>query len=516
MKSVAKAFHPTDLFFIALAGGLVLLYVLTAGWGFPLDDSWIHQTYGRNLAQNGEWAFILGTPSAASTAPLYTVLLAVGYTLGIPYMLWTHLLGAAALALAGMFAARMAQRLLPEISHARLAAGTTIVGTWHLVWAASSGMETALFSMFTLLLPLLLWREADARSSAVQHVLLRGGVFGIVVALATLTRPEGVLLGGILGLALLIVRPQGTFAHNILWGVGAGVGFLICMSPYLLLNLHITSGLLPNTSAAKQAQYAILVELLPYPQRFANLLLAILIGGQLMLLPGLLVFVGYLLRPATYRHNRWLFLVPVLWAAALIALYAARLPMSSQHGRYVIPALPSIILFGTLGTLLLLRTTKGQMIPRVLSRVVAVTAALLFAYFGMIAGAQTLARDVRIINEEMVTAAYWIRDNLDPDQLLAIHDIGAVGYFAPRPIFDLAGLVTPEVIPIINVEEPLWALMRERGAVYLMAFPDQVPGDDVQDERLCPIYTTGGSASPLAGGANMTIYALTWSGTCPP
>ncbi len=39
--------------------------------GLPLDDSWIHQTYSRNLAERGEWAFIPGSPSAGSTAPLW-------------------------------------------------------------------------------------------------------------------------------------------------------------------------------------------------------------------------------------------------------------------------------------------------------------------------------------------------------------------------------------------------------------------------------------------------------------
>lgn len=515
MKSVANVFRRYDLVLLALAGGLVLLYVLTAGWGFPLDDSWIHQTYGRNLAQYGEWAFIPGIPSAASTAPLYTLLLAAGYFLGVDYLLWTHLLGALALAAAGILGARMAEKLLPETRFIGIITGAAIIGTWHLIWAAASGMETMLFSTFTLTLLYAAWREIGVGAETNFVVGRRGVIFGVLAALATLTRPEGIMLAGLVGIAMLLARPQGSWTRVAVWSIGAAGGFLICIAPYLLINLQITGGLLPNTAGAKQAQFAPLIALKSYPQRFSDLLIAVIVGGQVVLLPGVLLFT--LLKLRDWRKDRRvvLYLVAPLWSVALIALYAARLPMYSQHGRYVIPALPALIVFGVVGTIWLLLTGQQIMILRVVSRVLTITAALLFAYFGLITGPQTLQRDVQIINEEMVASAYWIRDNLDPAQLLAIHDIGAVGYFASRPIFDLAGLVNPEVIPIINDEEPLWEMMRERGAVYLMAFPDQVPGDDVRDQRLCPIYTTGGTASPNAGGANMTVYALAWDGVCP-
>ncbi|MEZ6074072.1 MAG: hypothetical protein R3C10_28290, partial [Pirellulales bacterium] len=62
-----------------LAIGSVVGYTIIAASldavGFPLDDSWIHQTYARNLADFGEWSFVPGTPSAGSTAPLYSTLL---------------------------------------------------------------------------------------------------------------------------------------------------------------------------------------------------------------------------------------------------------------------------------------------------------------------------------------------------------------------------------------------------------------------------------------------------------
>src|SRR5207248_6265420 len=119
------------LIIIIAAGVGVLVYALSArfmagSFGFPLDDSWIHQTYGRNLAQTGQWAYVPGVPSAGSTSPFYTVLLALGYFLHVPYFAWTYTLGAAALALAGLIAARLADRVFPASPGAGLWTGLAI------------------------------------------------------------------------------------------------------------------------------------------------------------------------------------------------------------------------------------------------------------------------------------------------------------------------------------------------------------------------------------------------------
>ena len=79
---------------VVLSLGLYLvLPTLSRQMGFPLDDAWIHQTYARNLWQTGRWEYVPGVVSAGSTAPLWTILLAVGYALRLPYLLWAYLLG---------------------------------------------------------------------------------------------------------------------------------------------------------------------------------------------------------------------------------------------------------------------------------------------------------------------------------------------------------------------------------------------------------------------------------------
>ncbi|NWG16357.1 MAG: hypothetical protein HXY41_06950 [Chloroflexi bacterium] len=499
--------RPTAVLLLIAALLLVALYAAVADGGFPLDDSWIHQVYGRNLAQTGLWAFVPGAPSAASTAPLYTVLLAAGYTLGMPFKLWTHGLGALALAAAGLTGARLAARLMPEQQYIGLAAGLALVGTWHLVWAAASGMETMLFSLWTLALMTLGW---DAPEGGWR----RGALFGVCAALAALTRPEGVLLAGLVGAAVLAARLPAGRRRWLPWLLGAGAGFVVCIAPYLILNLQLTGGLLPNTAAAKQAEYAPIIALLPYPRRLWEMFRPIFAGGQILLLPGLVYFIVMTARRLRADREKLLFLLPVGWALALVALYAARLPAPYQHGRYVIPALPSLVLVGVVGTAWMLRESRRTLAGRVVSRALAAAGALAFGYFAL-AGAGIYSHDVDIIDEEMVTAAQWIQTHLPPEDRLAVHDIGAVGYFAPRPILDLAGLVNPEIIPFIRDAAALWDWMQANDARYLMAFPDQIPGQNPDDPRLCRVFVTGGKASPAAGGANMAVYALAWDGICP-
>jgi hypothetical protein len=501
--------------FLLLAILLTGLFVARAGGGFPLDDSWIHQSYGRNLGLSGEWSLIPGQPSAASTAPLYTVLLAVGYAIRIPYAVWTHVLGVLALWGIGVAGANLADRIAPNLRYSGLLAGFLLVTTWQLVWAAASGMETALFAMWVTLLPLLAWRETDEdRSRDARLTLLRGFVFGAVAALAVLTRPEGIVMASLCGLALLIVRPAGSGLF-VIWVVGAAVGFGLFITPYLWLNLTLAGGLLPNTSAAKQVQHEPLLAL-PFYTRLWEMFLPLFIGGQVFLIPGIL---AYLVGTGRDPNTRpWLRQVLPLWLLGLVALYAARLPASYQHGRYVMPALPALVIIGSIGLRHLVKMGRTQLIGRVLTQTALMAAIVSFVVMAVGVGPGVYARDVAVINEEMVASARWIDENISPDEFLAIHDIGAVAYFTPRPILDIAGLVSPEAIPFINEPDGLWDLMQERGAVYLMAFPDQIPGDDpevsVLDPRLCVVFTTNGPTAIALEAKNMSVYQLAWDGDC--
>lgn len=512
MRSLLNHRLAPDALIILCAALVTALYVTAGGGGFALDDAWIHQTYGRNLGLTGLWAFVPGTPSAASTSPLYTILLAAGYALGIPFELWTHGLGVAALAGTGLLARRLANYAVPGARGVGLAAGLACVFSWHLIWAAASGMETALFSMWTLMLICLAWREIDAQR---PRPLLRAVIFGMAAALATLTRPEGVLLAGLCGVALILARPNRSLRTMLSWLLLAGGMWLLFMLPYFALNVQLAGGLLPSTNAAKQAEFSTLFEL-PYLWRFGNVISGLITGAFLLFLPGVVTFSAVQVRALRRNRAAWLFLLLPAWALALPALYAAWLPADYQHGRYVIPALPALWVAGVVGTVTLLRKARASSVWRPITRVLALSAVLVTLLFALTLGLLAYQRDVTIINEEMVDPAHWIAANIPIDVPIATHDIGAVGYFAPRPLLDIAGLISPEIIPVLRDGPALWQFMEARDIAYLMAFPDQVPNSDPGDPRLCPIYQSAGTTVLELQAHKMIVYALAYDGSCPP
>lgn len=492
MKSASTASHNLlsrdDLLVLgaaAIISGAIYLVAsaLTFRVGFPLDDSWIHQTYARNLALHGEWSFRLGIPSAGSTSPLWSGLLVPGFWLGFAPLGWAYLLGI--LSLFGLAAAsEFGVRRISESYRPRLPwVGLFMAFEWHLAWAAMSGMETLLYAL--LVTAVLLSLLAPTR-----NYLQLGWLIGLGVWI----RPDGLtLLGPVILTALLEGRDMKTRFHLL---ERCLIGFFALFLPYLLFNLWIGGRPLPNTFYAKQAEYGNW-QASPVYEKLGQLSLQLLIGPSVILAVGAGAWVF-----ARLRRAEWLQLVPVIWFAGYVWLYTARLPLY-QHGRYIMPAMPIFFLFGWLGFLELSRSPalgRWQWFARTLTRTSLLVVTLLF----VILGARSYGQDVAVIESEMVDTARWAARNLPSGTLVAAHDIGALGYFDDHPLIDLAGLISPEAVPFMNNDGQLAAFLEDRNADYLIAFPEFYPQLTLGKKM---VFQTKGEFSPRFGYANMVIYA---------
>lgn len=480
----------------------VLFYFLFSaagqGPGLPLDDGWIHQTYARNLAQSGRLAFAPGAVSAGSTSPLWTLLLAPGHLLPLPDLWWPYLLGVLSL-LALLWAAMRVWRIVwPTHAMRDWVVGGALALSWPLLWAAGSGMETLFFIALGFVL---LARFLDGEAG--------GGTLGLLAGLLILARPEGVILTALIVAALLLQRK---WRQTALFGVAA----LVPLAPYFLFNLTVSGVLWPNTFYAKQTEYAVLLAE-PLPLRFVRLLFFSLggpesgwrgvSGAHLVLAPGLAVAGWRALRADWVQRRLWRTL-PLWWAGGHVLAYAMRLPVTYQHGRYLWAALPVWIMFGLAGwgTILQELRRRGRM-GRMLGQVAALSFVVLLVLF-LLFGAAAYAEDVAFVENEMVDVALWLRDNTPPDALVAAHDIGALGYFARRPILDLAGLVSPQVIPMLQDEDALAHYVRETGAEYLVTAPGWPYQSLTAAADVELLYDTGYAWTRERGLNNMAVYAL--------
>jgi hypothetical protein len=351
---------------------------------------------------------------------------------------------------------------------------------WHLVWASVSGMETILFALIV---------------TSVLSMLAVGNrnfvLLGLLIGLSVWLRPDGVTL---LGPVILIAILDGTswrYRSNSILRVIIGFGFLFAL--YLLFNLLIAGTPLPNTFYAKQAEYAGLQEVSIF-KRYLGIFLLSLTGVGIVLLPGAIS-----LSVGAIKKRSWGILAGMIWFFGYLGLYAWRLPVIYQHGRYVIPAMPILFLWG------MVSLVGFQSVPRwrwLLGMVWKFSLVLIAAIFWLL-GAQAYAKDVAFIESEMVIAARWVNQNTPTNALIAAHDIGALGYFAGRPMIDLAGLISPEVVPFIRDEEQLAGYLDRRKADYLVTFPDWYPGIT---SNLEPVFVTKGHFAPVMGGTNMAVY----------
>jgi hypothetical protein len=462
--------------FLLISGGVYRI-------GFPLDDAWIHQTYARNIVELGEWSYVPGESSGGSTSPLWTAILALGNLIGIDSKVWAYIIGIIALCLLAIVGFLWLQERRAKQARWNWLIIVVLILEWHLTWAAVSGMETLAISLLFLFVFLQLEKNAN-------EIFI-----GLLVGLGLWLRPGALTL--LLPIAIYgFERHKREFNQWIRGMVLAAFGFVLIAVPYLLLNSVVAGSFWPNTFFAKQAEYAVLRDT-SLVVRFLEQFAQPLIGIGIVLTPGILIALWWKREGASLSR-----FAPMIWVIAYLGSFALRLPVTYQHGRYAMPTIPIFMVMGVEGLLRWTDFNSAEFIRRFISRTWLVLSISILIAFWVI-GANAYAEDVAIIETEMVEPAKWIAENTSQDALIAAHDIGALGFFGHREILDLAGLISPEVIPFIRDESQLANYIEDQGAKYLMTFPDWYPELSSIGES---VYRSQSQFSPGAGGENMEIY----------
>jgi hypothetical protein len=440
---------------LALIGGLGLLAAAMIDTvNLTIDDVFISFRYAENAARGLGWVFNPGERVEGFSNLLWTMLLTAlaraGYTQhASPYALLVpaKLIGAACgLATWTALAVWSVRRREPgRREHVLLVLAPLVLGAGYSfgMWSIS-GMETPLCALFVTAAVLVqmgaLRRIDDGASPSPARFVVAGLLFG----LASLTRPEPVLVWALTTAALAIASPPSVRRALLLGAIPT----LVLYGASTVWRLHTYGAWIPNSVVAKTGG-GWHSSVLGVKYAAAGLLDAV---GALAL-----AFLGL---PALVRGRReWMFL------ALFVAAYALFVALSGGDWmpgyRLLAPFAPALILLAVASLAALAARGALPMPAAGVAVLVGVLAVLSFA------STRNLIRSQRafpsgfghvtwLSSPLRVEVAEALRETLPEGSAVALAECGVIPYYAPDlRVVDVLGLMDPAFarMPAMTAEE---------------------------------------------------------------
>ncbi|TDC99335.1 hypothetical protein E1181_29665 [Saccharopolyspora terrae] len=497
---------------LALLAGLsfVLVNVHYNGGHYipPLDDTYIHLQYGKQIGQGEFLRYNDGDPiSTGASSLLYVVVLGALHFLGMDgglLMPAAVLSGVVCHALTAGGVLLLGRRVAGPI--AGVWAGVLVALSGPLLWGASSGMEVSITSLLLVATLLMLVREAPS------------GVFRftpVLVALAALCRLEALVFLLLVPPLMMVLsarrgRNLATRIASVAW---CALPFAV-IAAQLLFYLVTTGHSSPNGSQAKSHMSMPNLSLGELAGKTADNFSAFMeilagLNRQDFAFPGALLLaalgVAVLVRDGgTRRWVGWTIGIGTLLALGAISTMGTAL---WQQVRYLQPFLPLFVLAAVIGLVEVgKRLRLGDKAPVALLAV-----AGLFTALSVPTWVHNAVQDSGGIRERVVALAAWTKGNLPEGARLGVHDVGAAAYLGGHPTVDLVGLTTnglakPALHGMGALYEELRAMSPDDRPDYIAIY-DRMP-NGVQLEHLADAGVLG---APVLSLPVMTVYKADWS-----
>lgn len=503
-----------DVALVVLAAASAAAYFARAAHqvtfpGFPLDDSWIHLQFARNIASGSGFSFNPGVPVAGSTAPLWTLVLAAPAWARLDPIVSAKLIGLALTIVTALLGSALTERLTGS-RPAGLFTALALALSPRMAWGSLSGMEVGLYA-------------ALAAGAVVAYLAaLESGApwWGLLAGLAGTARPEVFVLFPVLAGDWLVRAWRGGLPVRGPARVLAPlVAFAIPAVGFVWLNMSISGHPLPETFYAKTYGMGTVLSLMEgrwhgalvdawwYPPQFLYQLLGWFETEfpdlALTALVGAAALLGLTRRPDVPR-GAWLLPALIVAAPLVKALVAPEPPLLVHEGRYVFHLLVLFVAMSVTGAVELGRWVRPRWLVWLF-----LAAALVRLGGALYWAAPDYAARVKNINDLEVSTARWIARVTSPDARIATNDIGAIGYLSGRFIIDTEGLVTPEAIEPKRMRRFVPFLSRERPDL-LIIFPGWYPEIVARRDVFHEVFRIH-ARQVAAGGPDLVVFRMPWT-----
>jgi len=488
-------------------------YEKLAGAYFVIDDAWIHLQFAKNLAEGYGFSFNPGEPIAASTAPLWTVILAVSYKVTGELVLSAYFFGVVFFAATCFLVYRLVLLITDNFLLAAASATVSSLCPW-LTWSALSGMEIPLSAALILTTILLHLKYQDDSN-------WKGYLGSVAAGLTTLARPETYTLF----LAIVIHRGARGFLSArgrnrralFVWLPMAGLVFTLIVLPYGLFSLTTVGSFFPNTYLAKVGDLGLIGAINSGSAQaiklalFANprLYLGDFVEALAMISPVLAVALPFgilgLLRKDLYFLPLFLILFPLV-----VGMVIPADRISWPWYRHMLNLIPVFVIVSLVGSHSLLEKILSWAprwaapVRRSLVGILIIAIGLLFLAWQPKARESFVSRGAAIKTEH-IAMANWINQHLPHQAVLAASDIGVVGFYTQRYIIDTEGLITPDILGEHRrnssaKDQEVYQYLQETQPDYLVKFRTVYPS--FSEEEFMPIHSCG----------KLVVYQTPWTG----
>ena len=345
-----------------------------------------------------------------------------------------------------------------------LVAGIILSTNGWLIYDSLNGLETTTFICFSLL------------TFYSYYCFPSKPLYILPLLLSILTRPEGwFIMCSLWGWQLMqfILQRDKKILKDLLLSIGI---FSLAIIPYLLLFHYFTGSPLPSTALAKAVFFAESDFQLSIKFKFLK-------DGIIFFHKSIYPYPWFIFPLVLFARR--VITLPYLWFYYIVfyLFYFFFFPGAISHYwyRYQHIFLPLLIMGIVGGAYELIMMSKGKKLRFLVAACVVV--AVVYNQSKPFVNIKNLyTASIESTQKPIINLAQWLKHNTPKDALIALHDIGVVGYFSERRILDLVGIINPEISKHYRNEQPGTALsfserniinyLKEKEPDYLVMFPE--------------------------------------------
>jgi hypothetical protein len=440
---------------------LMQAYDANGYFSFPLDDAWIHLTFAKNIHDFGAFSYFKHEQlTSGSTSPLYTGILACLFFVSQNEFFISFLCGIGFACVAIAITYFLSHREFRANHLFAFILAILIAVQPKLQFIAVSGMETTLFIALLLL-------------AAYFYRSQKGIELGVALGLLVWARPDGfifwiAIIIDFIWHRFLVKEPPAALFNTKRLFYAFCIAAVFSVS-YFGFNEWLSGTMLPNSWRSKVMLYQENSRLLFLQREVWGLLTS----NEFLLLWIFFVAAGFFIIVDIARRKANSFFLYLLFITGLITSYTIFVPFAHLYTRYLLPVIPFFILVSGYGLLRLV-----ALIPRLQNspdrvNLVLPGIALVFvlqAILSMNSSMEQYQTSCKYYHDRHVVTAEWIAANTPENAIIGVHDIGAIGFYGHRKLFDMAGLCTPEMmnVGLLNNTNALNALLEKNKISYLV------------------------------------------------